>query len=208
MSRRAVTVLTCVVTASLLVACSKSENKSKETSGLPAATDWKAPAPAASSGSAGVPRGNPTNPHAGLDLQNRNGAPAGADLPPPDPNRAIDPSKFLEGNLVLDAKVQSQVKGASVVYLSVKRADPKTGAPTGAALAVERLELQAFPAPFKLTEANAMTRGTGFSGDVVISAWTDQDKDASTKQPGDVLGSVRATIPAKGLSLVLDTIQQ
>jgi hypothetical protein len=34
----------------------------------------------------------------------------------------------------------------------------------------------------------------------------DQDSDAISKQPGDVTGQVKATIPSEKLVLVLDTV--
>ena len=51
-----------------------------------------------------------------------------------------------------------------------------------------------------------MPGGTGFAGDVVVTARYDQDGDALSKQPGDVSGEVKATIPADKLDLALDTV--
>jgi hypothetical protein len=127
-------------------------------------------------------------------------------LPPPDPERAVDPEKFLRGTLKPTAATKARVPPGAVIFLSVKRADPATGQPTGASLAVKRLQLSAWPLWFELTGADAMIGGTAFDGDVVITAWSDQDQDAIGKQPGDVQGQVRAKIPARDLELVLDKI--
>jgi hypothetical protein len=148
------------------------------------------------------------NPHAGMDM---GGGDGGVDvmqlgLPPPDPNRAIDPEKFLRGTLKPSAATKARIPPGSVIFLSVKRADPATGQPTGAPLAVKRLQLASWPLWFELTEADAMIGGTAFHGDVVITAWSDQDQDAIGRQPGDVQGQVRAKIPAKDLELVLDKV--
>ena len=62
------------------------------------------------------------------------------------------------------------------------------------------------PVKFNLTEANAMSAGTDFSGTVRIDARIDGDGEARSKEPGDVVGSVRAKIPGKGLKLSLDTL--
>ena len=43
-------------------------------------------------------------------------------------------------------------------------------------------------------------------GEVVLSAWTDQDGEGQTKQPGDVMGEVITKIPDESLRVVLDTV--
>jgi hypothetical protein len=163
---------------------------------------------------AGMDMGNPhagmdmNNPHAGMDMGTGDG---GLDvmqlgLQPPDPERAIDPEKYLRGTLKPSAETSARIPPGAVIFFSVKRADPATGKPTGATLAVKRLQLSAWPLWFELTDADAMIGGTALDGDVVITAWSDQDQDAIGKQPGDVQGQVRATIPARDLVLVLDTV--
>jgi hypothetical protein len=167
---------------------------------------------------AGMDMGNPHagmgmgDPHAGMDM-NAGGGDGGAGLdvmqlglPPPDPERSINPDKFLRGTLKPAAATRERIPPGSVIFLSVKRADPATGQPTGASLAVKRLQLSSWPLWFELTEADAMIGGTAFDGDVVITAWSDQDQDAIGRQPGDVQGQVRAKIPAKDLVLVLDKV--
>jgi hypothetical protein len=164
------------------------------------------------------------DPHAGLDMNNPHGgmgmgnphaglSDGGVDvtqlgLQPPDPDRAIDPGKFLKGTIKPSAETKARIAPGAVIFLSVKRADPTTGQPTGAPLAVQRVSLSAWPLWFELTEADAMVSGTAFDGDVVITAWSDQDQDAIGKQPGDVQGQVRTKIPAKDLTLVLDKVVQ
>jgi hypothetical protein len=60
--------------------------------------------------------------------------------------------------------------------------------------------------PFNLTEAQAMLAGTQLVGDVLVTAHYDQDGDALTRQPGDLVGQVRVTIPARGVQLMLDAV--
>jgi len=162
------------------------------------------------------------DPHAGLDMNNPHGGTGhpqggmgdgGVDvtqlgLQPPDPDRAVDPGKFLKGTIKPTAETKTRIGPGAVIFLSVKRADPATGQPTGAPLAVQRVPLSVWPLWFELTEADAMVSGTAFDGDVVITAWSDQDQDAISKQPGDVQGQVRTKIPAKDLVLVLDKVIQ
>jgi predicted small lipoprotein YifL len=149
------------------------------------------------------------DPHAGLDMGG--GGAGGVDvtqlgLPPPDPNRKIDPSRRVKGTIRLHPKVKDRVKSSVPVFLVIRRAGPD-GQPTGSPLAVEKLVWAGGDAlPFELTEANAMSGGTELAGDVVVMARYDQDSDAISKQPGDVTGQVRAKVPADKLELTLDTI--
>ncbi|MEM9491013.1 MAG: hypothetical protein AAGC55_17825, partial [Myxococcota bacterium] len=128
-------------------------------------------------------------------------------LQSPDPDRAIDPEKFLSGTIKPTAETRDRIKPGAVLFISVKRADAN-GQPTGAPLAAKRLVFNAWPLYFRVSEEDAMISGTQFSGNVVVHAWTDQDLDAITKQPGDVRGQIATAIPQKDLTLVLDTIIQ
>jgi len=146
------------------------------------------------------------NPHAG----NPHAGGGGVDvtqlgLPSPDPSRSIDASKRLKGRLRVSPETAAKMKPGGVIFLSVRKPDA-SGQPSGAPIAVARLDVGTWPLPFELTEANAMIRGTAFSGDVVVMARYDQDSDALSKQPGDVTGMVKTKIPADGLDLVLDTV--
>ena len=151
--------------------------------------------------------GDPTNPHAGVDMGGATGSPdvSKMGLPAPDPNRPIDPTHHVKGTIVPSAKAASLVKPGTAVFVIVKRADP-TGAPTGAPLAVEKLIWQKDALPFELSEADAMIAGTQLTGDVVVVAHYDQDGDAISKQPGDILGQLRVTVPATNVKLTLDQI--
>jgi hypothetical protein len=202
-------------------------DKKEAGGGLPPATDWKAPAPEqAGAGSAGAKgpgdphagRGGAADPHAGLDMGAAGGNPHGAGgaggsgvdvtalgLPAPDPDRKIDTSKYVKGTIKGTPITEPKMRAGGVIFLSVRKAGPD-GKPSGAPIAVERLAVGAFPQTFELTEANAMIGGTGFTGDVVVMARYDQDSDAISKQPGDITGMVKATIPADKLTLVLDTV--
>ena len=159
-------------------------------------------------GMGGMGGGGGGDPHAGLDMGG--GGTGGVDvtqlgLPPPDPNRKIDPSRRVKGTIRLHPTVKARVKANVPVFVVIRRAGPD-GLPTGAPLAVEKLVWSGDALPFELTEANAMSGGTELAGDVVVMARYDQDSDAISKQPGDVTGQVRAKVPADKLELLLDTI--
>ncbi len=158
---------------------------------------------------------NADNPHANLgtatgDDPHAGMAGGGVDvsklgLPPPDPNRAIDPSHFVKGVVTLGAKLAAHVKAGGVIFIVVKRADA-SGQPTGTALAVDKLTWQADKLAFELGEQQAMVGGTQLTGDVIVQAHYAQDGDALSKAAGDVLGQTRVTIPADHVSVVLDKV--
>ena len=159
---------------------------------------------------AGVDMGGAGDPHAGLDLAKNPHAGGGTDvtkmgLAAPDPNRAIDPTRRVTGIISVDDKAKARVKSGTAVFLIVKRAGAD-GAPSGPPLAVDKLTWQGDSVAFELTDAQAMVAGTELSGDVVGMARYDQDSDALTKEPGDVTGQVRVTIPADHIKLSLDTV--
>ena len=154
--------------------------------------------------------GDPSNPHAGLDMSQNPHAGGGTDvtklgLAAPDPDRKIDPSHRVTGVITADGPAKDRVKPGTAVFLIVKRAG-SDGAPSGPPLAVDKLSWTTGGVPFELTEAQAMVAGTDLSGDVVVMARYDQDSDALSKQPGDVTGQVRVTIPAEHVKLALDTV--
>jgi hypothetical protein len=160
---------------------------------------------------AGVDMSNPhavdmggANPHAGLNMGGTDVTKMG--LPPPDPNRPIDPQHHVSGVIELHPKAKDKVSAGTAVFVVVKATDA-SGQPSGPPLAVEKLS---WPAngqlPFTLTEAEAMIAGTQLTGKVVVSAHYDQDGDALSKQPGDILGEVRVTVPADHVVLYLDQV--
>ena len=159
---------------------------------------------------------DPTDPHAGLGIDpvgsgaNPHGA-GGPDvtqmgLPAPDPNRTIDPTRFVKGMIKIHEKAKARAQAGTALFVVVKRVGPD-GAPIGAPLAVDKLTWAAGgELSFTLTEAQAMVGGTELTGDVIVTARYDQDSDAMSKQPGDITGSARVTLPADNVTIVLDTI--
>ncbi|HVV82503.1 MAG TPA: hypothetical protein VHE35_05460, partial [Kofleriaceae bacterium] len=129
-------------------------------------------------------------------------------LPAPDRDRPIDASKFLAGTIVLPAANQGKVPSGGAIFLAVRPADA-SGNAAGMPMAVDRLVASGtWPLSFRITEAQAMVGGIPFAGPVVITARYDQDGEARSHQPGDISGTVQATIPADNLVINLDTVQQ
>jgi hypothetical protein len=216
--------------ACALIVSGACDKKEKENKGLPPADNWQAPTTDQAGGQAQAPAnphgmnmgGDPHagmnmgggDPHAGMNMGGNPHAgqgqgsvdPTALGLAPPDPERQIDPNKYLKGTIKPTAETKDIIPKGAVIFLSVKRADPSNKQGVGAPLAVKRLRLSTWPLWFQLTEEDAMVSGTAFEGEVVITAWADQDQDAMSKSPGDVLGTVQAKIPASDLVLQLDTV--
>ena len=149
--------------------------------------------------------------HAGLAAAQGGGG-GGADVgsmgfQSPDPNRPIDPNKFLRGTIHPSDATKAKIPANALIYISVKKADPKTGdAVPGMPIATDKINAASFPLSFELTEKNLMVAGGDFSGDVVVTARYAQNSDPLMKAPGDVTGHVRTTIPADKLDITLDTV--
>jgi hypothetical protein len=172
--------------------------------GAPPLTDEQMQAGAAGGDPhAGVPGAPPLDDSGGAAGGTTGGDPS-MQLPPPAADRPIDPSKYLAGTIALPPASEGKIPSGAAIFLSVRPADNPAGMP----IAVDKLVATgSWPLSFRITEAQAMTAGTAFAGPVVISARFDQDGEARSKQPGDISGIARATIPAEGLVINLDTIQ-
>jgi len=126
-------------------------------------------------------------------------------LPAPDPQRALDPSHHVGGVIKLAAATKDRASTGGAVFVIAKRADA-SGQPAGSPLAVQKLTWTDGELAFDLTERQAMIAGTQLTGDVIVSVRYDQDGDALTKQPGDLTGMMRVTIPAEHVEIILDRI--
>ena len=192
----------------------------KASDGLPPATDWNTGDDPGAIAPPTPPQGGPkvVDPHEGVE-----GAPPLTDdqIPdqqmPDDPTHAqvqpqmpddhggvqnptapIDPNKRIKGVFKINAKVADKIKPDGAIFLIVKKPDA-AGQPTGSALAVDRVTWKGAGQGFEI----------GFdevSGDVIVQARYDLDGDASTKNPGDVVGQVRAKIPSDNVVIELDTV--
>ena len=215
-----------VVIAAVLVSLTACEKKKNE--GLPPAQEWgSGPGdlpPVQQQGKAANPHAgmamggadphagiDMNNPHAGVDMSNpHGGAGGGVDvekmgLPAPDPSRPIDPTHHVKGVIKVHAKAKSRVSPGGTVFVIIKKAGPD-GAPSGPPVAVDKLTWGKDELPFEMTEKQAMIAGTELTGDVVVTARYDQDGDALSKQPGDIVGTLKVKIPAENVTLTLDEV--
>lgn len=213
-----------LVVAAALTALSACKKDSKS-EGLPPAQEWTA-----NPGNLPPAMGATANPHAGANPHAANphaanpnlppdhppigdsahgGGPdvTAMGLPPPDPNRPINPNNRVKGVIKIHAKAKDRVAAGGAVFVTVRRAGPD-GTPVGPPVAVDKLTWSKDELPFEMTEKHAMIAGTELTGDVIVTARYDQDSDALSKQPGDVTGSVRVKVPADNVTLTLDEVLQ
>jgi hypothetical protein len=205
-----------ILAAVALAAC-----KREASGGMPPASEWKPPAPKASSVEGGGHRkgtargsashtlaADPADPHAGIDMDEEEPdspeAAEEADDPADENPHGDDEEQMAPRETVASGQIRASgdatavVKPGVVLYVSAVPVDG-AGKPSGSAVAVERFEVSALPMSFELAAAH-------YEGDVVITGWTDADGEARTRQPGDAEGRVKAHLPAEGIDLVLDSV--
>jgi cytochrome c-type biogenesis protein CcmH len=125
---------------------------------------------------------------------------AAAPAPAPTPTS----SATLEGTIDIAPAFKDQVKPGDVLFL-VARAVDASGNVQRMPVAVDRVQVAAFPLAFRLTSENVMVAGTPFAGAMQLTARIDKDGDAMTREAGDVEGSTKVTVPQKGITITLDT---
>ena len=209
------------ITSLCLIACALLGcERKRQAAGLPPAQNWSEGAGSASAMPSTAGAGGPANPHAGVDMNNPHagvdmsgGGGGGVDvtkmgLQGPDPSRPVDPNKYVRGVIKTSAELKDKVKPGTAVFVTAKKADPSGQPMPGPPLAVSRLEWPAAGTElaFQLTEADQMIQGTQFAGEVVVAVRYDQDSDALSKQPGDLTGLQKVAIPAKDVTITLDTM--
>jgi hypothetical protein len=110
------------------------------------------------------------------------------------------PSGEIRGTLAVADAVKAQVAAGDVIFVMARNAA------TGTLIAVTRLEAPAqFPLAFELTAANVMHTKTSLAGKVRLEARVDKDRDAMTRNPGDVVGDLPdlVAVPAESVVLTL-----
>ncbi len=127
-------------------------------------------------------------------------APAAASAAPP----AASSGATLEGTIVVAPALKDQVKPGDTLFL-VARAVDASGNVQRMPVAVDRAQVTSFPLAFKLSADNVMVAGTPFTGPMQLTARIDKDGEAMTREAGDVEGTVKVTVPQKGITITLDT---
>ena len=115
-----------------------------------------------------------------------------------------DPKATLGGQITVAPMLRSQLRPDDVVFVVVRRDDGTDHG--GVVLGVKRYGADRWPIAFHLDNRDAMTARTALSGRVVVSARVDHDGDATTREPGDLIGAVRGEVGQEGLALLVDAV--
>jgi hypothetical protein len=190
--------------------------------GLPPASEWKEPEPGAApkvdkpkpvvGGGAAGQGGNPHagtamgggDPHAGMGAAGMGGAPhagmGGGAATGAGHASAGGGSVLARGKIVAGDAVKARITGPVVIFISARVVDPASGVAAGAPVAIAKLDGVTLPGAFELSGAAQA------GGELEITAWTDGDGDAMSKQPGDNLGTLRIKVPAEAAEIKLDRV--
>ncbi len=116
---------------------------------------------------------------------------------PPEPlasSQQADPNAFavtrLSGVVEVAPALAGGVPANATLYLIVRVAGLEGGAP----LAVQQIRSPSFPLAFVITERDAMIEGTPLFGEMSVTARVDQDGDAFTTTPGDLIGQTSPVV--------------
>lgn len=103
-------------------------------------------------------------------------------------------SGFIYGQIELDESLKSQVKPGSILFVIVRRYAPEgQKGMMIAATKIEGITTSAFPLKYVVKQSDAMM-GAPLVGKVSVSVRIDQDGDAISKQPGDIIGSAAEAV--------------
>jgi hypothetical protein len=193
-------VMRAVLVLLVFVGCGKSKAE-----GMPAAPDWTGGSnevldPGGFNGQVAKPEAPDDDVH--NRLQQGDSDESAAPQEEPDPHvktGPADPNAHVKGTIKLAEKAKAHIKDGGTVFLSVKKLGPD-GKPVGSALAVDKVDWRD-GATFNVTGIGGDT-----SGDLVVIAHYDQDGNASSTEPGDVLGQTKIKVPADNVQIVLDTV--
>ena len=114
------------------------------------------------------------------------------------------PSGTIKGTITLDAARAADVKAGTVLYIIVRR-DAGEGQ-KGMLIASRKVEVTGpamFPLTYEIGPENVMMAGSTLDGQVRVEARVDQDGDAISKSPGDVVGA-KAGAVTMAPSVVVD----
>lgn len=110
------------------------------------------------------------------------------------------PTATISGTVELDGELYSDRPANGMLFIIARTS------PAGPPLAVLRVPTPSFPHAFEIGQAQVMIPTLQFAGEIKLSARLDSDGNATTKLPGDLVGSVaNSLVPgSQGVVLVLD----
>ncbi len=198
-------------TALALTACGKS-GEPAPAEGTPAANATKGPAPAPVQraklvNGAGQPTSQPTSQPTGKmppghppmgNAAPASGMPAGhppmGNTPAPGAAPAAGAGGAVAGTITLASGLENNIKPGSVLFVIVRRDAGDGNRGMLVAATKHQVTAKSFPFNFLVTSANVMMQGTQLTGAVRLEARIDQDGDAISKQPGDIVGELKSVV--------------
>jgi len=106
----------------------------------------------------------------------------------------------ITGSIAVAPALRAGAGAGGVLYVIAKR-----GTST---VAVQRVDKPSFPYTFEISGANAMTAGIDFEGPLDVIARLSKTGDAIPAK-GDIEGAARnVRVPAKGVSITIDTVRE
>lgn len=108
----------------------------------------------------------------------------------------------LRGTIRLANELDGRVPPGAILFLIAR-----TG-PGGPPTAVKRITDPSFPLEFELGPDDRMIEALPFAGPFTLTARVDADKNAMTRNPGDLAGAAEGTHTpgAEGIELVIDEV--
>lgn len=129
----------------------------------------------------------------------------GSSLPTPPGGRTApaggsEDAPPIRGTLVLAPEFADAVPSGAVLFLVARK--PSGGPP----VAVKRIMEPRFPLPFELGPGDRMIQAIPFEGPLLLTARVDGDGNATSREPGDLLGSAADAVEpgAEGVTIRLD----
>ncbi len=148
---------------------------------------------------------------AGAERAARSGG--GEAAPPPGPRGAPPPGSPVaaaaaaagppvRGTVQVAPELADRVPRGAVLFLIARGQQP------GPPVAVKRIPAPRFPLDIELGPGDRMIEAIPFVGPLTLSARIDADRNAMTRNPGDLQGSAPAPVEpgARGVSIVIDEI--
>lgn len=136
------------------------------------------------------------------------GRPAAPATPPTTPTTTTAPAAapgatIVTGTIKVADSLKDKVPATATLFI-VGRPEGMGGPPA----VVKRVAGVTFPYTFTLAEDDAMMKGAPIPEKLTISARYDQDGDAISRTPGDLMGTIKtgAAKGAEGVELVLDEV--
>jgi cytochrome c-type biogenesis protein CcmH len=122
--------------------------------------------------------------------------------PPPGPETAARTGPPLRGTIRIAPDLAERVPAGAVLFLIAR-----TGAP-GPPTAVRRIANPSFPLEFSIGPDDRMIAAMPFQGPFQLVARVDADRDAITRNPGDLQGEADGSFEpgASGIEIVIDEV--